>query len=73
MPSDELVENVKGVIEKRDHIKSSEIYNAFRRNSNTEISDRTIGRVLKELDDNDVISRKREGNEYMCFWEGDSN
>lgn len=68
MPSEELVEKIRQRIKKRGNIKSSEVYNAFRRTAGTELSDRTIGRVLKELDDNDEIKRKREGKGYMCYW-----
>ena len=71
MVKQQLIDKVRNRIKKRGEIKSSGIYNAFRRVGGTEVSDRTIAKAIKHLDDNDYIKRKRDGQDWTCIWIGE--
>jgi len=71
MKKDVVKEKIRERIKERGEIKSSHIYNAFRRTAGTTYSDRTLSRKVKELEDEGVIERKGYNENTRCIWKGD--
>jgi len=71
MAKEELVNKIRQRIRKREEIKSSSIYNAFRRVGGTEVSDRSIASAIKELEDKGLIKRSGHGQNTTCEWLGE--
>lgn len=67
----DVKEKLRKRIKKRQEIKSKHLYNAFRKVQGTKISDRTIGRHIKDLEDNDIIERKGHGDKTVCIYVGE--
>lgn len=70
MVSQKIKDKVATRIKKREEIQSSKLYNAFRRVEGTEISDRTIGKAIQELDEEGLIERSGHGASTVCVWLG---
>jgi DNA-binding HxlR family transcriptional regulator len=67
----DIQEQVRKRIKKRGEIKSSKIYNTFRKVEGTKIPDRTLAKKIKNLEDNEIIERKGHGQSTVCIYVGE--
>lgn len=67
----DLEEQLRQRIKKRGEIKSTKLYNAFRKVEGTKIPDRTLADKLKNLEDNEIIERKGHAQSTVCIYRGE--
>lgn len=65
----QLLERIK----ERGEIKSTKLYNAFRKVEGSKIPDRTMGSALKDLEEEGYIKRKGHAQTTVCIYIPEEN